>query len=400
MRQKKRLWYLLIMIVVFFSLNLSLEATEMVPQEQEVEEQQITQQVLEESMKLFDWQSIEEAEEKLRASLPEGVTFDLKDEMSQMLRGQSQYNLSSILQLIVKGLWGEIGTFLQFGSRFVLIVLLCNLLQMLSSSFKSKHTTTIGFFVCYMAILLSVVQSFKIMTQLATQVIDHLNQVMLICVPTLLAFMVSTGYVASATAMAPVIISSLSLMSYLIKVIILPCIVSVVVLEVLSAMSQEFKVDKWIALFYKGIKWTLNTLMGVSIGLLGLYRWVLPGVDTTVKKATVKFSTAFIPVVGSALGGAIEFITQGANLIKNTFSASVMIWILLLLSIPLIKILAYVCVYQVAGAIIEPIGDKKMANIATKLGKGSQFIMSCVGIVALFCICSLVICMTIGASSF
>ena len=248
-----------------------------------------------------------------------------------------------------------------------------------------------------MTILLSVVQSFQVMTQLAIDVIDHLGQVMLVCVPTLLVFMASTGFAVSAGSMAPVIISSLSLMTYLIKIIILPCIISVVVLEVLSAMSEEFKVDKLIALFYNGIKWTLKTMMAVSIGLLGFYRLVMPGVDATVKKATVKFATAFIPVVGNAVGGTIDFITQGASVMKNTFSAGVIIWLLILLSIPLIKILAYICVYQVAGAVIEPIGDKKMAKIATKLGKGCQFIMSCVGIVAMFCLCSLIICMTISS---
>lgn len=124
----------------------------------------------------------------------------------------------------------------------------------------------------------------------------------------------------------------------------------------------------------------------------------MPGVDLTVKKATVKFSTAFIPVVGNAVGGTIDFITQGSMLIRNTFSAGIIMWLLILVSIPLIKIFAYVCVYQIAGAIIEPIGDKRMATIATKLGKGCQFIMSSVGIIALFCICSLVICMTISAS--
>ena len=71
-------------------------------------------------------------------------------------------------------------------------------------------------------------------------------------------------------------------------------------------------------------------------------------------------------------------------------------WIIVIVSIPLIKILAYVIVYQVAGAVIEPIGDKKMANIATKLSKGCQFIMSAVGIVTVLCIVVLVICMSVG----
>lgn len=122
----------------------------------------------------------------------------------------------------------------------------------------------------------------------------------------------------------------------------------------------------------------------------------LPYADVTVKKAALKFSTAFIPVVGNAVGGAADFLMSCSGLIKNTFSAGVIIWLLLLVSVPLIKIFSYVVVYQIAGALIEPIGDKKMASIAHKLGKGCEFIMSAVGIVALLCVCSLAICMSVG----
>lgn len=386
MRQKKIGLFLVIMLLSFLLFDVHLKA-ETVSQDE----------VVDYAVNLLDWEAIEDAESQLRAALPHHVEFDLKTEMKKMMQGEAPLTVKGVLDYLIKALFNEVGIFVQFGARFVLIVLLCNLLQTLSSSFKAKEITKIGFFVCYMTILLSVVQSFQVMIELAIQTIEQLEKIMLICIPTLLAFMATTGFAVSAGTMAPIIITSLSLMSYLIKVIILPCIISVVVLEVVSAMSSEFKVDKLIGLFYKGIKWGLRGILTLSVSLLGFYRLVMPGVDVTVKKATVKFSTAFIPVVGSAVGGTIDFITQGASLVRNSFSAGVVIWLLILVSLPMIKLLAYVLVYQIAGAVIEPIGDKKMAHIATKLGKGSQFIMSCVGIVALFCICSLIICMTIGA---
>ena len=402
MKQKRSMGYLLIIIITFMSCCINTKA-EAVRQPENTEkvyqsESEMQQKVIDYSMSLFDWESIEEAERELRQDLPQGINFGLKDEMNKMLAGETTLTVGYVLNFIFELLIGEIGTFIQFGGRFVLVVLLCNLLQTLSSSFKSKNVSQIGFFVCYMAILLSVVQSFQVMIQLAMRVIDDLGHVMLICVPMLLAFMASTGFVASAGTMAPLIISALGILTNIIKVVILPCIISIVVLEVLNAMSEDFKVDKWIGLFYKGIKWVLNTMLIVSVGLLGLYRLVIPGLDNTVKRATVKFSTAFIPVVGNAVGGTIDFITNGAGLIKNTFSAGVIIWLLLLLSVPLIRLLAFTCIFEVAGAMIEPLGDKKMAKIATKFGKGSKFVLSCVGIVALFCVCSIVICMTIHAS--
>lgn len=417
MKQKKSIYLMAIIIFIFLCCCISTKAEESTLYEknemgiglqqgdggsQEKQnkqtEEEIQQKVMDYSISLFDWQAIEKAEAELKDALPEGFTFDLRDEMEQMLSGKGGITVERVLGDILKLLVGELGTFVQFGARFVLIVLMCNLLEALSSSFKSKNISKIGFFVCYMVVLLSVVQSFRIMIQLSVDVVSYLEQIMLLIVPMLLAFMASTGFAVSAGTMAPLIISALTLITRVVRIVLLPCIISIVVLEVLSAMSEEFKVDKWIALFYKGMKWVMTTMITVSLSLLGLYRLVLPGVDTTVKRATVKFSTAFIPIVGGAVGSTIDFIASGASLIKNSFSAGVIIWMLLILSVPLIKILAYTCVYEFAGAIIEPLGDKKMAKIATKLGKSCKFILSCTGLVSLFCICSIVICMTIHAS--
>ena len=400
MKLKKIGWYCFIIVICFLLSSITLKAENLVGKESPIgnlEEEQ-ENEIIHYGLNLLDWESIEQLEEELQDAMPNDISFHLKEEMGKLLSGQNELSVTSILTYIVRSLFNEAGIFIKFGARFVLIVLLCNLLQALSSSFKSKDTAKIGFFVCYMVILLSVVQSFEVMIRLAIEVIEHMTQVMLICIPILLAFMATSGFNISAGTMAPVIVTSLSLMSYFMKIIVLPCIISVVVLEIMSVMSEEFKVNKLVGLFYKGIKWVMRSILLVSVSLLGLYRLVMPGVDLTVKKATVKFSTAFIPVVGNAVGGTIDFITQGSMLIRNTFSAGIIMWLLILVSIPLIKIFAYVCVYQIAGAIIEPIGDKRMAAIATKLGKGCQFIMSSVGIIALFCICSLVICMTISAS--
>lgn len=385
MKPKKILLKVGIMLIVFIIFGITLKAEEINQDE-----------VLQYGINLLDWNKIMELESELKAEAPQLNQFSLKEEMTDLITGKTNLSLTYIVKQIGNLLIGEIGLFLQLGARFILIVLLCNLLQTLSSSFKSKDTMKIGFFVCYMAILLSVIQSFVVMIQLAQQTIDQLLRVMYVCIPILLAFMTTTGYAVSAAAMTPVIVTALSLTTYIIRVLVLPCIIWVIVLEVVSSMSEEFKVSQFIKLFYKGIKWCLRGLLILSVGILTLYSKTLPYADVTVKKAALKFSTAFIPVVGSAVGGAADFLMSCSGLIKNTFSAGIILWIMLIVSLPLIKILAYVIIYQVAGAVIEPMGDKKMASIAQKLGKGCEFIMSAVGIVTLLCICSLVICMSVG----
>ena len=408
MKPKKIVRYVMLMVIAFLLSGIKIHA-EPIKEVETIKEIQIgnkednpkevsKQEILSYGMELIDWQSIKDLEDELSSSLPDEVSFDVKQEMENLISGKSQFSLEYILSFILKILVGEMGVFVQFGARFILIVLLCNLLQTLSASFKTKEITKVAFFVCYMVILLSVVQSFKIMIDLAMTLIDEVTRVMMVCIPILLAFMATSGLNLSAGAMAPVIISALHIMTYLMKIILLPCIVSVVVLEVMNAMSQEIKVDKLIELFYKWIKWALVTILSISMGLLGLYRLTLPGVDMTLKKATLRLSGIFLPVVGKSINETVDFVAQCAMVIKNTFAGSVMIFILTVVSIPMIKILSYIIIYEVASAVIEPIGDKKMASIAAKLSKGCKCMMSCVGVTVLFCLASLMICMTITAS--
>lgn len=406
--QKKSFWLITAVMLLAFLISVPVSASSIneaaaetdLPVQQSVlkETEEEQQKVIDYGMSLFNWEEIEALEGELVASTPYLEGFSLKEEVTALVKGEKELSIEEVLNSIGSMFFGEIGLFIRLGARFVLIVLMCNILQLLSSSFKSKETVKVAFFVCYLAIIYSVIQSFMVMVELAESTINGLSQMMMVCVPTLLAFMTTTGYAGSAAAMAPVIITALTLSCCIIRLVVLPCIISIILLEIMSAMSEEYKMDQFIKLFYKGVKWALNGLLGLSVGILGIYRLTLPYADLTVKKAAVKFSSAFIPVVGSAAGGAVDFITGCAGLIKNTFSAGVILWIILLVSLPLIKIFAYVVVYHVAGAVIEPLGNKKMAKIAEKLGKGCEFILSTVGIVALLCLCSLMICMSIGMS--
>ncbi|WP_069998200.1 stage III sporulation protein AE [Cellulosilyticum sp. I15G10I2] len=397
MRQKKIGYMLLMMWICFLgcrtpALGQSIETPEV--EKTEVQKQQI----IDYQVNFFNWDEINQLQEDLKGSMPSFTTFNLKEEVVGLIKGEKRFSLQTVLNAIGILLFEEIGVFIKLGVRFILIVLLCNLLETLSTSFKTKNTAKVSFFVCYIVVLYSVIQSFFIMVELARDAVDKMSGIMFACIPSLLAFMTTSGYVSSAASIAPVIIGGLNLSTYVIKTIVFPCIVSIVVLDVISTMSDEFKIDKLIQLFYKSMKWALRAIVAISIGILSIYKMTLPYVDTTVKKAALNISTTFIPVIGDAVGGAVDFVVNCSFLVKNAFSVGVIIWIIVIVSLPLIKILAYVVVYHVAAAAIEPIGDKKMAHIATKLAKGCEFIMSSVGIITILCIVVLLICISVGGN--
>lgn len=354
--------------------------------------------ILQKQFNLLNWEEIQELEDQLKQSVPYMKDFDLSEQVTKLITGEERFSLQEIMvqlgQLFVK----ELSTYFRIIIRFILIVILCSILQVLCRSFQSQNTTKAAFLVCYILIIYTLTQSLFVIVEVAQSTITNLFQMMQVTLPTLLAFMAVSGYITSSSALAPVIIGAFNIMTFFIQKILLPVIISIIVLQVVSTMSEEIKVDKLVNLFYKGMKWLLRGTVILSVAIMGVYKLTLPYVDVAIKKGAINLSTAFLPIVGDASKGAIEFIMSCSALIKNAFAIGVIIWVVIIAAVPLIKIFTHVALYHIAGALIQPLGDKKMAEIATILAKGCEFILSAVSIVVVLTIASMIICASIGTS--
>lgn len=354
--------------------------------------------MMQSQLQLFDWDDIGDLERELKEKAPYVQDFDLKQEVEDLLTGKKTFSIGTILTTIGELFFSEIETYISLIIRFILIALLCSLLQTLSSSFKSKDTTKVAFLVCYLLIIYTVSESLFVIVNLAQSTIGNLQEMMRVTLPTLLAFMAVSGYITSSSALATIIVGTMNVMTYALQHFILPIIIGLIILQVIGSMSEEIKIDKFIKLFYKGVKWGLRGVLTIAIFVMGIYKLTLPYVDVALKKSAINLSTSFIPVVGDASRGAIEFIMACGHLIKNSFALGVILWIVVIASIPLIKMVAYIALYHLASAIIQPTGNKKMSDIASTLAKGCEFILSCTGIVVVLAIVVMVVCASVGTS--
>ena len=231
-----------------------------------------TNTVLESQLDLLDWNSIEDVEEKLREAAPYIEDFDLTREVTGLVTGQTKFSLEYILEKIVRLIIDESGVYLNLIARFVLIAIMCSLLQTLSASFKSQQTTKAAFFVCYLFVIFIISQSLIVVVDLASSTISHLSEIMMATLPTLLAFMAISGYITSSSALATVMIAVINLMTFIVKTIVLPIVVGLIVLQVIGTMSEEIKIDKFVQLFYKAVRWSLRGIFILSVGIMGIYK--------------------------------------------------------------------------------------------------------------------------------
>ena len=116
MRQKKIVSLVLVLIISFILCMISTKA-----QSNEGEKE-----LLNYGVGLFNWEQIENLQDKLQTALPGNEPFNLKEEMVSLLNGEKKLSVGNVLDFLGRSIFNEVGVFVQIGARFILIVLLCN----------------------------------------------------------------------------------------------------------------------------------------------------------------------------------------------------------------------------------------------------------------------------------
>lgn len=111
-------------------------------------------------------------------------------------------------------------------------------------------------------------------------------------------------------------------------------------------------------LVQKGIK----AVSGLFLFLMGLQGLSAGAADTWVKKTMISAAGA-VPVVGDAIGGAVNAVFAGAELIGRCVGSAGVILLMGICLIPLARLAAIWLLYKVGAALLSPISDPKLTEL-------------------------------------
>lgn len=246
--------------------------------------------------------------------------------------------------------------------QLILIAIISALIKNIQSSFQSESVTVVANFVLMILLTSLAIQSFTAISELITTTIGRMHDFIIALLPLLLSLMAMLGGIISASFFHPLIVTFLYFIVILVDKIIIVFIFLSLILHLVSQMNQTFQLTKLADLLRQiGL-----TLLFVS---LTIFLTVLStqGAITAVQDGlgikTAKFVTNnFIPVVGRMLSEATDTIFATTQVIKNGLGLFGLIFILLVVSLPIVKVAIVGCFYKLAAAIIQPIGDDQVVK--------------------------------------
>lgn len=309
--------------------------------------------------------------------------INFKELVLELIKGNLDWQVSDIFTGLLKYLFKEVVANASLLGKLVVLAVICAVLQNLMAAFEKSTTGKLAYAVSYLALIALAVGTFTLAVNTGREAVDNMVTFMQALLPLLLTLLAAMGGVASTAIFHPLIFGSITVIGTVVKIIIFPLLFFAAILNVLSYLSEKFQVSRLADLMKTAAMMVMGLCSTVFLGLLAI-KGVAGSVTDGVAIRTAKFATdAFIPVVGGMFSDALDAVIGSSLLIKNAVGLAGVVVIFILTILPMLKIFAVAFVYKLAGALIQPVGDKQMADCLTGLGNSLFGIFAAVATVGL-----------------
>lgn len=285
---------------------------------------------------------------------------------------------TSLVKFIFKEILGNSNLLLEL----LFIALLCALLQNIQSSFDSDGVSNMAYYACFLVMALLIIKSFILAVGVGRDAINDMVELTNSMMPPLIGLIATTGGVASATTLDPIIIIGIKVTSDVIRDLILPMSILVVVLNVVDSLSDSVKITRLADLIKQVNLWAIGFIMTIFIGVITIRSSTSATLDQVALKTTKFAVDNFVPVVGKALSDAVSTVAGYSLILKDAVSIAGLVLMILICIFPLIKISIIALIYKFVGAVMEPIVDKKVVNCLSAAGGSMTIVFACVVSVA------------------
>lgn len=252
--------------------------------------------------------------------------------------------------------------------KLIFLSVLCVLLRNLQYSFEQSNISLLAYGICFALLSVIALQAFYHVTQIVTVTVDYMVSFMEALLPLLFTLLTASGGVLSAALLTPLMLFMVNFIGFVVQHVIVPFLMIGAILECVNYFSAHYKLTKLVQLFKQISMIILGFMMMVFIGIVTI-KGMSGGIADGLALRTAKFATAtFVPVVGKVFSDTVEIVMGASLLMKNAIGMFGVLVIALICTIPVMKVFILATITKLTGALLEPMGDEKMAECLTTMG--------------------------------
>lgn len=321
----------------------------------------------------------EELVNKYGGFLPENQKGSFLD----FVKGDKQFSPKEWLAAFVKFLFHELLANGKLLGTIILLTVFSMILQNLQNAFEQKTVAKVAYAITYMVIMILALNSFHVAIQYTEDAISKMTDFLIALIPLLLALMASVGGITSVAFFHPLIVFLINTSGILVKYFVLPLLFLSALLSIVSTLTDHYKVTQLAKLLRNIGLGALAVFFAVFLGVMSV-EGASAAITDGITIRTAKFITGnFIPVIGRMFTDATDTVMSASALLRNTVGIVGVVILLCISAFPAIKVFTLALIYNIASAILQPLGGGPIIECLNIIGKSVIFIFAALAIVSL-----------------
>ncbi|RKN84704.1 stage III sporulation protein AE [Paenibacillus ginsengarvi] len=306
-----------------------------------------------------------------------GYFPDKPSSFTEMLvPGGNGFGIRSIAEAAGKYLLHEILLSGKLLASIVILTVFSMILESLQSAFERSNVSKVAYAITYMVLLLIAIGSFSLAIGYAKSAITSMIQFMMAMIPLMLTLLGSMGNVTSVAVLHPLIVFMIHVVGTLIYTVVFPLLFFSAVLNIVSSISDKYKVTQLAGLLRNIALAILGIIVTVFLGVISIEGGTSAVADGVTIRTAKYLTGNFVPVVGRLFSDASETVIGASLLVKNAVGLSGVVILVFLCAFPALKIMALALIYNVSAAVLQPLGSNPIIGCLQTIGKSLIYVFA------------------------
>lgn len=283
--------------------------------------------------------------------------IDVNNLYEQLISGQG-IEYSNIADVIFKICIEQFRLSLSSVLSIFIILIILALIKNLELD-KNSDVVKITKLVILISISTILLKNYLDVVSMFKNIINTLSYIMQIVSTFLLGILVASGKAASMGVIQPLLLFISNFICVVTEYLIIPFFTISVALNIISRISENIKIDNLSNMFRKSSIYIFSAIIAIFVFILSFETSISKSIDNLYFKTAQSALSNFVPVVGDFLSDSLNTILGTTQLIGKVGGAIALIVTALVVSIPIIKLIAIILLYNILLAISEPINEDK-----------------------------------------
>lgn len=300
--------------------------------------------------------------------------LDMQELFKDALKGK--VDNKAISKCIIQIFGKEIKNTITIFASIILIIIINSILNCITEGLENKSISQIAFFVQYILIITIVLTNFSNIIDSVKEAVNNMTDFCNMLIPIMMTLIISTGSVATASIIQPIIVFMITLISNFINNVAIPIVLISTSLGVISKISDKVQIDRLAKRLKSTTIWIIALILTIFVTVISVNGGLSGRVDAVASKTAKTAVSNLIPFVGKILGDAMDSVLSCGSLLKGAVGMVGTIVIIAISIAPIIKLLLMMGIYYLGAAVCEPIADKKIVSLLDHMGDTFKILLA------------------------